>query len=480
MIRRLHRDEGGVAMIMSILVAFVVLTLSIYMIEQATRSQQQAARDRKRLTAISAAEAGVNWYFNHFENSGVTTLQSSHSGEVISGPNSVSFTASATYYSDSNGTTLFAGAPSATNYPRSAKIVSTGTASDGSNRTMEAFMALRPIYGGYEGALIANSNTSFSNNFTVAGNNGNDGDILVLTGNFSAPSGLQSIAGSIYVSAAGATASIGTNVRIYGSVWAHGAVTINNPQSVVDGDAKSTSAGVSVPNGLVKNNAYYCTGVAPSNVNGSKVQTCSLGSPPSTTFPQVKFVQSAWEADGYQVVTFTAPNACTNARTYVEGTVAGTTYNRGLGLPAGKTGVVVYINDTCAFTTTNNATISMNSNLAIVTRGSITLSQRSTWNGVTSTRKLFFLSAYPDAGAPSCPTQDITVGNNTSFNALTNVSVYTGCTATMNNNNSQFYGQVIGATLSIGNLFSMTYRPVLIPGAQITGFRQDVAYIREQ
>jgi hypothetical protein len=467
-------------MIMSILVAFVVLTLSIYMIEQATRSQEQAARDRKRLTAVVAAEAGVNWYFNHIETADPEELAATQAGEVISGPSSVTWAATATYYADADGTTPFAGAPSETNYPQSARIVSTGTSSDGSSRTMESFMALRPVYGGFDGALIANSSTTFTNNFTVSGNDGNDGDILVLNGNFSAPSGLQSIAGSIYVSASGATALVGTSVRVYGSVWADGAVTINHSGAVIDGDAKSTSSGVSVPNGVVQNDAYYCTGVAPSNVSGSEIQTCALGPPPTTTFPQVRFVQSAWEANGYEVVTFTAPNACTDASTYIRGTTAGTTYNRGLGLPAGKTGVVVFIDDACALTLPNNTTITMNSDLAIVTRGAITLSQRSTWNGATSVRKLFFLSAYPDAGAASCPTQDITVGNNTSFNAFTNVSVYTPCTATMNNNNSQFYGQVIGATLSIGNLFSMTYRPVLIPGADITGFRQDVAYIREQ
>jgi hypothetical protein len=353
---------------------------------------------------------------------------------------------------------------------------------------MEAFMALRPVYGGFEGALIANSNTTLTNNFTVSGNTGNDGDILVLTGNFNAPSGLQSIAGNIYVSSVGGTATIGTNVRVYGSVWANGAVTINNPQAVVDGDAKSTTSSVSVPNGIVKNNAYYCTGVAPSNVNGSKFQTCTLGSPPTTTFPQVKFIQSTWEAAGYQVVTFNplvgdtaANNPCTRARTYVQGSGAGT-YNSGLGLASGITGVLVYINDTCTYSNSNNATISINSHLAIVTRGGVNLGTRSNWNGVGSTRNLFFISAWPDSGSagPTSCSQDITIGNLTGFNALVNVSVYSPCLVTMNNNNSQFYGQVIGGTLSIGNMFSMSYRPVLIPGAQISGFQQDVAYIREQ
>jgi len=479
MLRRLHRDERGVAMVMAILVAFVVLTLSIYMIDQAVRNQNNAGYDRKRLMAVNAAEAGINWFFNTLENTNVESLQqTAYTGEVISGPNAVSFTATPTYYADTGGTVAFSGAPTASNYPKSMKVVSVGTASDGTQRTMESFMVLHPVYGGFEGAMIANSNTTFSNNFTVNGNNGNDGDILVLNGDFSAPSGLETIKGNVYVSAAGATASISTQLHVYGSVWANGSVTINHPQAQVDIDAKSTSGGVTVSNGSVLNNAYYCTGGAPANVAGSEIQTCDLGSPPSTTFPQVKFDQAAWESSGYYVKTFAGASACTDARSYIQGSGA-SDYQSGAGVPAGNTGVVVWITDTCSYTSTNNATVSLGSNLAIVTNGGINLSQRSNWNGVTSARNLYFISAWPTAGSPSCPTQNVTIGNNTGFNSLAQVSVYSPCTVTMNNNNSTFYGQVVGTTLSVGNLFSMSYRPVLIPGAKVTGFSQDIAYIRE-
>jgi hypothetical protein len=58
-------------------------------------------------------------------------------------------------------------------------------------------------------------------------------------------------------------------------------------------------------------------------------------------------------------------------------------------------------------------------------------------------------------------------------------SVYTPCEAVMNNNNSAFQGQVIGQSMTIGNNFNMAYRPVLIPGSKVTGFKEDIAYIRE-
>ena len=76
-------------------------------------------------------------------------------------------------------------------------------------------------------------------------------------------------------------------------------------------------------------------------------------------------------------------------------------------------------------------------------------------------------------------TKDITVSNNTSFNSYTNVMFYTPCKATMNNTNS-FTGQVMSKTVSIGNLFKMAYKPVLVPGTTgVTGFKQDISYIHE-
>src|SRR5207247_10671734 len=75
MMKRLHRDQEGVALIMALFVAFVVLMLSIYVIDQATHNQSRAAYDRKRLTAQNAAEAGINWWFNAVQNSPVQNLQ---------------------------------------------------------------------------------------------------------------------------------------------------------------------------------------------------------------------------------------------------------------------------------------------------------------------------------------------------------------------------------------------------------------------
>jgi hypothetical protein len=54
-----------------------------------------------------------------------------------------------------------------------------------------------------------------------------------------------------------------------------------------------------------------------------------------------------------------------------------------------------------------------------------------------------------------------------------------GTPPTMMSNQNAFYGQVVAGTVVIGNNWSMNYRPIVIPGALVTGFTEDVAYIRE-
>lgn len=46
-------------------------------------------------------------------------------------------------------------------------------------------------------------------------------------------------------------------------------------------------------------------------------------------------------------------------------------------------------------------------------------------------------------------------------------------------NQNAFYGKVVGGTVVIGNSWSMNHRPIVIAGALVTGFTEDVAYIRE-
>jgi hypothetical protein len=56
---------------------------------------------------------------------------------------------------------------------------------------------------------------------------------------------------------------------------------------------------------------------------------------------------------------------------------------------------------------------------------------------------------------------------------------YTPCSLTLANQTA-FTGQALGSPINISNQFTLTYYPVLIPGVTgITGFDQDISYVRE-
>jgi hypothetical protein len=245
----------------------------------------------------------------------------------------------------------------------------------------------------------------------------------------------------------------------------------------------------------------YCTTVSgTSRVAGGTVRTCQ-GAPPTPTFPHITYddtvspnTDANWRTgcssspvvDCYYLKTFgtvgsTATSGCTQARSYIEGSAA-SDFKSGDNVPSAYSGVVVRILSKCNYTPSNNATISLKKDLAIITNGSITFGSQSTWTGVTSARKMFLEVPWPQSvcssSSSSSDYHDVTVGNNTNFNSLVSVGLYTPCTAHMSNQNA-FYGQVVAGTVNIGNNWQMVYKPIVIPGALVTGFSESVAYIRE-
>jgi Tfp pilus assembly protein PilX len=499
MLMRIRDEERGLAMVIALIITFVVLLLSLVVLAQATHNIQASGYDRKRLTSVGAAEAGIDYMYNYFQKTGATSLSTDPVSSAVTlgtSPNTVTYDTSVTYYGDSAGTVACGVAPpsgtistcqtsatvfSNTNRPSAAKVRSVGVSSDGTKRLMESFMALRPVTGGTAGAIVTNSSTTFTNNFTLGGV---DSDIFILTGDFSAPSGLESINGSIYVPAG--AANVGTNVTISGQVWARDAVTLNHPQLVVGGDVKSATMGVTQNAGTVRGAIHYCSsgGSAPSgSINDCPSPVEGAGA----TFPHLTYDTTTWtttQDDGTrwsQVIPTPAggKNQCEVARDAI---AAGPTP------PSGYTGIVYYITDaTCIFSMSNGA-VPMNGDVAVVATGGINLGNHPVFSGVgTGTKRLVLMAPWPSSGSPTCPasgTLDVPytvgVGNHVEFDSATvKVLVYGACGATMLNNNSSFSGQVIAQNTLIGNQFSMTYQEISVPGRNISGFKEDVAYIRE-
>jgi len=493
MLLRIRDEERGVAMIVAIMVLFVVLLLSAAVYAQSVHNSTQSADHRKRLQSVDAAEAGLNYFFNCVGHTQPANLSACAVSQTVAvAPGTSSFSVSPTWYSDANGTLQVDPATfNNTTLPKSVKVVSTGITNGKIIRKMESFIALpNPTSGSVKGAVLVDLSVTFNNNFTLTGDNISNGDIYVTCENSQAAcnasitSGNQVINGSIYVPKGSLT--ISAQAHISGSVWANGSVTIDHPQAVVDHDATSSTSSLTVSRGNVTGTGSYCTGSAPSssNVHGGTIQQCQ-GAPPSVDFPKIPYNLSDWQtgcgrsplANCYAEVPFgtpgsSDPTACALADNYIEGTGSG--FAGGAGVPAGFSGVIVRILSTCPFTTTNNAQISLGADLAIVSNGPINLSQQSTWTGVGGNREMHLNVPW----GTSCPTGDITVGNNTNFNSLISLSIYTPCTAHMSNQNA-FYGQVIGGSVDIANNWKMNYQEVTLPGADVSGFNEDIAYIRE-
>ena len=67
MLTRLRNEERGVAMIMALAVAFIVLLLSTVVVAQSIHSLDSSGYDRERLLSVNAAEAGTNYWYAFLE-----------------------------------------------------------------------------------------------------------------------------------------------------------------------------------------------------------------------------------------------------------------------------------------------------------------------------------------------------------------------------------------------------------------------------
>jgi hypothetical protein len=479
MLTRLRDDERGVAMIIAVSVAFVVLILSTVVVAQSIHSLESSGYDRERLLSVNAAEAGTNQWYAYLQSTPSLSMAAdpgcdastgtlSIAQTVQSGPSAAAFDAVGTFYGSDGVTTMNCSTFTDTNFPSFVKVRSTGTINGSPNRTLETYVRLTPNYGGFAAAILAVNGTTITNNFTINGSSGNDGDIYILNGNFRVTNSMT-LSGNVYVP--NGTAQIENTSTVKGNVWANGNVTLQN-SATIQGDALSSAGNISGV-GTINDDATAAGSVVTTNltIGGIITQGVTMPAVPTQAFPQITSSTGAWIASGYTLVdlsTSTGATLCAKARDWIK--------NRWS--TSGITNALIRINTTCTFSNTNNDVFSVLGNLAILNDGGFNLTQQSNWNGTTGTIKhVHFISVYSAAACTG--TKDITVSNNTNFNSFTNVSFYTPCAASMNNTNA-FSGQVLSKVITIGNNFKMNYKPVLVPGITgITGFKQDIAYIHE-
>jgi len=463
---RSHREESGVAMVIAMFVVLAVVLLSTAILDMSIHNTGQAAYDRKRVTSVAASESGIDRAWNVVQYSPPEDLPcgTPDTGTLSTAPGPATYEVNYTRF-DSTGAAM-GSCPSQTNLPSSVLVTSIGRTNNGVPRTMQAYMTLSPSYGGFGAAIIAVTSTNFNNNFTITGDQSNDGDVYILNGDL-AISNTPNFYGNIFVPAGGA--SMGNNSSIIGSLWANGSITITSPANVT-GEVTSSTSSLTGSGGIGGDARAGTTIAAGLNVTGTKYQNSPQGPPPTQVFPKacqvaITGVCSALPWTGYTVTTCTGASACASARSFLTtGTITGDQ--------------VVWIDQVCNLVIANNDVINFTGNLAIVTQGSITMGNRNDWNGVAG-ESLVFIVNYRMIFPASCSASyDISTGNNSNFlNAA--VLFYSPCTVTLNNQND-FTGQVLGNSVIINNHFTLSATPVLVPGfGEVTGFNESIVYLRE-
>ena len=163
------------AMVIALIVSMVLLTLATVIVAQSVHDAESSGMDRRRLQSVNAAEAGNNYYYAYLQSTTVATLNCQPVTQTIAtAPATASFTATPTFY-DATGTVMPCSSATpftSTYYPSSVAITTTGSVTGQSPRTMQTFIRLTPVYGGFGQAILSQSGATFPNNFDVYGNNG--------------------------------------------------------------------------------------------------------------------------------------------------------------------------------------------------------------------------------------------------------------------------------------------------------------------
>lgn len=450
------------AMITAIGVSFIVLALGIVSVQLAVHNSESSAYDRRRVQAIAAAEAGVDYYFSHLASTAVPSLQCALSGTLRG--SSGTFSVKATFY-DSGGAALptLAGSQcplAVTPAAVMVRSVGRGAANTSPARTMEAYAGLSPgttAPFNNAGAIFGQTSVSFQANTNMGGSQYSDADVYT-NGDLSL-SANSVLYGSVYAQGA---ITLKANSEVKRDVWANGAIIMEG-NSRIRGSATSSTSSITLGGqSRIYGNARAGTSISGGVVNGTKTPNSPSPPPPTRPYPAFTYNQSDWVAAGYAVRSYTD---CSQAVSDI-GTWWGSTSGS----------YVVRVTGGCAMTF--NSSITVRGNLAIVTDGSVSLANNVRFSAASGTGPW---NLHLFAGLSGITPCSFTTNPNSGTNSGLNTLIYTNpaCTVDFNSNSAIAEGQVISGTVNIKHSLSFQYKQVAVPGVSGGGLKQDVLYKRE-
>jgi hypothetical protein len=502
MLNRLRNDERGVAMIVALLVSFVVLLLSIYVVNLSIHNSTSSAYDRTRVQSIASAEAGVNAFWSMMENTPPQELPCDTpftgrvnpiAGALTVNPGTTDYSVQATYF-DATGQPVDCTSLSQGNPPSAVLVTATGLTNDRTPRKLQAYMQLTEVRGGgFEAAIIADNGLTIDNKMTLSGPYQVNADIFVNNGDLDLNGNIV-VSGNVYVH--NGAAHIGGGAQINGDLWSWEEATLDKPAWVLQNLQSSQSylGALSGTGGSVAGCATAGTTISDISVGGksSDGTTCAHPDSPTPVHPPDQPLPNVcWPGDpftGCQAVnldgyTQVSPPAtgCAAAHTFLTSQV--------FNVPT-----AVEISGCSNLVFSTNDKIRYNADLILFSHdGGFTMENKTDWCGSNTctnggtVRNLELLVGY-DPDHVCTPDRDtgynISLGQNNNF-WNSHVVLYTQCTIFAANNaklepQSSFEGQILGGTVNMDNNFAMRWVPVIIPGVSpISGFDQDVVYVRE-
>lgn len=464
--KALLRREDGMAMITSLLVVLIVGVLSVVALQISRHDTEQSARHRKRVQAIGAAEAGVNWYFSHLQTATPATLGPCETGtQPVDAAAGTSFSATVTYYA-SDGSVIPCANPAGIE-PAKALISSVGSSSGtGPERRMESLVNLLPIRGGALSgtAMFSQDDITLKANVQVFSGLGMKADIYT-NATFSAQTN-DLIEGSIFAQGTVSLHGSGQNTRVTRGVWGGQAVTLSSgfPVGGTVRSATSISVGGSIGGDAI---APTVTPASPS-VAGQVILE-NPGLPPTRPFPQFVYDPVEWQASGYSIHNF---SDCSTAENFLADTYPALTEGKHL---------IRVTHTTCTFRVTKKTTL--RGDLAILVSGPIDVRPNTGFRApddASYDMHLFAGAGTPGPSVCGSGKPGFTLQSNNVADQRIRTVVYAPGAVVYHSNGRVLDGQIFGCTVDLASNSFMVFYPVFVPGTQITGYNQDLVYTREE
>ena len=408
---RIAKEERGIALVTAVLVSMVVLILGTAVIQLSIHNTERSGEDRRRVQAIGAAEAGIDYYFSYLTETGGQAIPCRITRNMLGSAGSFTVTA---FFEDKNGVPISCplnGTLDQSVTPAVVTLYSDGkSAAAAPIRRMQARANLTVSKGGTfdnSGVIFAQNNVTFTSNARLGGSQFSDADIYS-NGNFTLAAN-STIFGK--VSAQG-TVSLGSNSEVKKDVWAKGNITFTTRASVGRGSTAGTGVSVTSSQGSITlGNAsrIYGDARAKGTITGGTVDGSrsagqnGLPDPPTRSYPAFTYNQTEWSNAGYAIApTFSGATACTDAVNYIKNT-----WTNG--------DLVVRIAAPCTTTFAINTKYNVYGNFAIIADGPITLSTNTRFVRNPSTGDPFNVFVFGGlSGVPPC---NFTANANSGFNA---------------------------------------------------------------